>query len=298
MTHFVVLVIGDDVEGQLAPYHEFECTGINDQYVVDVDKTAEARADYEGHKDDPDYPTFRAFLEGWYGAEKICEPGQEPDRNGEHKWGWVKIDEHGEAVQYVDRTNPNKKWDWYSIGGRWSGYFLLRQEAAATAVLGRPGTFGRGYDVDARTTDQAPKREIDFEAMAARARRIANENYDKWLTKDKGRVDAAWLYDIKHTDDAQARWEACSTEAEREAWRASVTADDLETRESYVERRTRRAGITRCIVKDGVWMERGQAGWFGIFNDVMSEDEWDRRYWDLIESLPDDTTLTIVDCHI
>ena len=90
MTHFVVLVIGDDVEGQLAPYHEFECTGINDQYVIDLDKTAEALAEYEQHKDDPDYPTFRAFLEGWYGAEHVVGPGQEPDRDGEHKYGWVR----------------------------------------------------------------------------------------------------------------------------------------------------------------------------------------------------------------
>ena len=38
MSHFSVMVIGGNVEEQLQPYHEFECTGINDQYVVDVDK--------------------------------------------------------------------------------------------------------------------------------------------------------------------------------------------------------------------------------------------------------------------
>jgi hypothetical protein len=39
MSHFTTLVIGDDVESALAPYHEYECTGVNDQYVVDVDMT-------------------------------------------------------------------------------------------------------------------------------------------------------------------------------------------------------------------------------------------------------------------
>ena len=48
MSHFTVLVIGDKVEEQLAPYHEFECTGYNDEYVQDIDITEEAKKEYEG----------------------------------------------------------------------------------------------------------------------------------------------------------------------------------------------------------------------------------------------------------
>lgn len=46
MSHFSVLVVGDNVEVQLAPYHEFECTGRDDQYVQEIDETEEARAEY------------------------------------------------------------------------------------------------------------------------------------------------------------------------------------------------------------------------------------------------------------
>jgi len=49
MSHFAVLVVGENVDEQLAPYHEFESTGENDQYVVDVDKTEEARLDQSGN---------------------------------------------------------------------------------------------------------------------------------------------------------------------------------------------------------------------------------------------------------
>lgn len=305
MTHFVVLVIGDNVEGQLQPYHEFECTGENDQYVIDVDKTAEARAEYEQHKDDPDYPTFRAFLEGWYGAEHVVYPGLEPDRNGDHKYGYLRVDAGGEAIQYIDRTNPNRKWDWYSIGGRWSGFFLLRQFSDAAPVLGCAGTFGRGYPIDDRTTDQAKKEEIDFEMMAARARQEAQTNYDQWIAAGADVWRADFEYGIKFRPEIDATWQAFwengrtgPTKKEREAWRAARTPADRESRDDYVGRRTRRAGITRAVVKDGIWMERGRAGWFGMFDDVMLEDEWDRRYWELIESLPGDTMLTVVDCHI
>lgn len=47
MSHFTVLVIGDNPEEQLAPFHEFECTGLDDQYVIDMDETQEYREQYE-----------------------------------------------------------------------------------------------------------------------------------------------------------------------------------------------------------------------------------------------------------
>lgn len=47
MSHFSVMVIGDDVEGQLAPYHEFECTGCDDQYVQEIDEVEDYRQSYE-----------------------------------------------------------------------------------------------------------------------------------------------------------------------------------------------------------------------------------------------------------
>lgn len=51
MSHFSVIVIGPDVEHQLAPYHEFECTGVNDEHVKDVDITEEAREDFAKRTD-------------------------------------------------------------------------------------------------------------------------------------------------------------------------------------------------------------------------------------------------------
>ena len=47
MSHFTVMVIGPDYKGQLQPFHEFECTGEDDQYVQEIDKTDEAREEYQ-----------------------------------------------------------------------------------------------------------------------------------------------------------------------------------------------------------------------------------------------------------
>lgn len=47
MSHFTVMVIGADFEKALAPFHTFECTGTDDEYVVDVDETAEVIQQWE-----------------------------------------------------------------------------------------------------------------------------------------------------------------------------------------------------------------------------------------------------------
>lgn len=46
MSHFTVAVFTNEnksVEELLAPFHEFECTGINDEYVQDVDITEDVK---------------------------------------------------------------------------------------------------------------------------------------------------------------------------------------------------------------------------------------------------------------
>ena len=307
MTHFVVLVIGDDVEGQLAPFHEFECTGVNDQYVIDVDKTSETLAEYERYKDDHDYPTFRAFLEGWYGADKIVEHGQEPDRNGEHKYGWVRVDAAGNAVEYIDRTNPNKKWDWWSVGGRWCDFFLLRE--GESGKRGSVGLMGQARRARVLTEERAMKRvhadvakkgQIDWEGMAAEAMRNAERNYDEFLAKigKSSPGHEAYFFDIQMRPEVKARLDAMSDREQSRAEYQRLTLADFETKDEHAHRCARRAGITRAIVSEGQWVERGEAHWFGVFDEKVDTDEWDRRYWELIGSLDDDVTLTIVDCHI
>lgn len=53
-----------------------------------------------------------------------------------------------------------------------------------------------------------------------------------------------------------------------------------------------------AVVKDGQWYQKGQMGWFGMSTDNISDEEWDARVLELIKDLPDDTMLTVVDCHI
>ena len=50
MSHFTVLVVTDrpeQLEPALQPFHEYECTGIEDQYVEFIDESEEIEQDWE-----------------------------------------------------------------------------------------------------------------------------------------------------------------------------------------------------------------------------------------------------------
>jgi hypothetical protein len=54
---------------------------------------------------------------------------------------------------------------------------------------------------------------------------------------------------------------------------------------------------TWAIVHDGQWIEKTAMGWWGMSAEV-DQTEWDRKHTELIDSLPDDTLLSVYDCHI
>lgn len=130
MSHFATLLIGDNIEAQLAPFHEFECTGINDQYVQDIDETADVQARIDSGE------TLEDAL-GYYGLEnRIIDDESKVEKTGQeckHKWGYAIVKD-GKLIKAVRRTNPNKKWDWYQIGGRYSGRLLLKPQLGQSAA--------------------------------------------------------------------------------------------------------------------------------------------------------------------
>jgi hypothetical protein len=203
MSHFSVLVIRhpeQDLAALLQPFHEFECTGNDDQYVQDVDVTDKARAEYESatssrirdldgklhcpyenqfyryptdeeraeigpiagtgcgkgmswtSKDwgdgrgyqtkikfvpegweevtvmTRDEETFLEWAKGWYGSEPLGH-GEKPGER--HKYGYIQIDRDGEVAKVIKRTNERAKWDWWCVGGRYSGKFAGANKVAA-----------------------------------------------------------------------------------------------------------------------------------------------------------------------
>jgi len=295
MSHFNVIVIGDDLEKQLAPYHEFECTGNDDQYVQDFDITDEVRTEIE----------IRGLKNGleYFGLDKkIVKSENEVDKSGLHKYRYVVI-QNGHIVKAIKRTNPNVKWDWYSIGGRWTGYFSLKP--GVIPVLGTPGVFGN--KPDKHTGDQARLKDIDIEGMRCRAEDEAKADFDYWqkIFIEHGKPES-WTSIRDRISDFDKVHEQYRSQPAIKAYYNSEQAFLMECpvkifgfdRNIYIQKCRDNALTPFAFVKDGKWYERGNMGWFGVVMNQKDRDEWSLQFNQLLENLHPDTLLTIVDCHI
>ena len=125
MSHFVVLVIGKDPEKQLEPYWELDLPTKklgNDPRAVFEVKIVEDRSE----------ETFNQWKEE--------NPGLNKKYNYENATEWLK-EWHGFILKkgsgYGYYHNPNAKWDGFEIGGRWTGYFELKE--GKSGIVGTPG---------------------------------------------------------------------------------------------------------------------------------------------------------------
>lgn len=361
MSHFTVAVIGDNPEDQLAPFHDFECTGLNDQYVKDIDITEEARevydydtssmvvsldgsenmskyddrcyrratdeemdklgnncygfgcsnglayqrvypengADYVAVNFIPDgweekelptseLKTFAEFVSDYYGNE-VVPFGDEPDIDDTHQYGYVSVDCDGKVTKVIQRTNPSKKWDWYVLGGRYSDRLILK---------------------DGTTADQAVKSDIDFRAMSDEAANKKANYYDKIWKVIKDTPDLELFEDVHErlpVDEArkfyhdQPRKKALNEAAKTDGdlrWVSDLEDFQKLTRDEFIQNARDTSFSSFAVLFDGEWKERGEMGWWGCVSNEKDTDDWQEEFNKYIASIPDDTLISIYDCHI
>lgn len=345
MSHFAVLVIGPDVEGQLAPYQENNMGDCPREFMEFEDHEDEWRKDYEEgtqerivmpdkrlllpwdsefkQKDPKDplgilattkppdeyekrqvpnkelYPTFEAYVEEWHGQkERDAETG--------HYGYW---------------HNPNTKWDWWEIGGRWSGFFKMKP--------GKKGLKGGRYNIasefkESEKADVARKGDIDWAEMRREAAEDAGRDWDfineiikdlpvakSWeeVLEDFGLNEKESRKDAKNHEKtlakarefywAQERVKACRSEKVMEVLGFLDGVEKFQvSREEFCKRASERVGVPFAVVANGKWFEKGRMGWWGITTDEKDTETWNSMFHLMINDLNDDTILTVVDCHI
>ncbi len=317
MSHFTVLVIGKDVEKQLEPYAEQD---FDSKYGVFESKEEEYRTEYEN--DTMEAVAFDGQIFSIYDSQFSNYSGLSNERKypanavlktvpmkevyatfEDYLVGWHGV--HGpdeETGQYGYWTNPNAQWDWYVIGGRWTGYF--KPKLGSAGALGQSGTFDNkpleGW------VDQINYGDVDFDGMKAHEAKEAHALYDKIEGILKGREIPSWeKIRESHPDDIQAARDEYHAHPVMKDFRAAEFHyfGDMEEefgggREAYVRKCTNRTAVPYAVLKDGKWYQKGEMGWFGMSSDNMTQEEWNDEFWKLLESLDDDTLLTLVDCHI
>lgn len=307
MSHFTVLVVGKNYKEQLDPFHEFECTGHNDEFVQDIDDTESYRNGYNNWSE-KEKKSFLEYIKDYSGRNELPY-GEAPDIEGEHKYGYIVLDEKGGVVKTVDRTNPNKKWDWYELGGRWTGFFKLK--AGSLGVLGKQAWCAE--PAESGWVDQARKGDIDFEGMRSAAEDKARKYYQK-IAKLLGGIpelqfkwkdlvkDESMTIDEKRKKYHNQPAMLLLQEVRRHSEDEDLIWVDLETlqctEDEYAKRARENAVSTFAVLMDGKWYEQGHMGWWGHVIDEKDSHAWNAEFNKLIDSIPDDTVLSVVDCHI
>lgn len=182
--------------------------------------------------------------------------------------------------------NPSSKWDWYQIGGRWYGNFVLKDEVSMLKPRqGEPSYHWKpeavAEAIATKRVDQARFNEIDWEKTCA----LSDE-------KLKG-INDLWNWIEGKITDEEAR--------ERHVlifYKKKYYLDRYGTREEYIRRESLFTTYA-VITEDGVWHGKGEMGWWGMSSDTDNEAaSFENGFWDrFLKNLTPDAMLTMVDCH-
>ena len=290
MSHFTVLVIGEDWEKQLAKFQENNMEDCPEEYLKFFEPEENYLEEYETGNSEgvlfkEKYETFDDFMKDWTGYSKDPKSGE-----------------------YGYWENPNAQWDWYSVGGRWTGFFKLKSEAFESKEynIGVSGVSGNlpkeGW------ADQTYKKNIDFEGMRKDAKIEAGEYYNKIARVCGGKIpklEYIWEEVLKMKDmSIEEKRELYHKQKSVLEFRKAIKdvdmwadlADFQISREKYMQNAKDGAILTFAVLMNEEWYERGEMGWWAIV--VNEKDNWKEEYSKLLGSINDNELLTVVDCHI
>lgn len=255
MSHFTTMVIthkGEDPEELLAPFvEEVESDSRYAEFDVEVKKedfATKAKEIVAGlKKDDESLPKYKKLLE----EEKYTEIFEDWFGGAQHHGNWGYW------------CNPNAKWDWYVLGGRWTGY--LKPIKGATGELGESGVFdnkpNKGY------FDQMLFKDIDWQGMIK----------DSLVKAEKWWKEAEKL----NESDKSIRFDI---------------GKDV-SHDQYINR-FKNVAPHAIITADGEWHESGRMGWWGMVSDKKDEDKWAEEVAQVLKECKPDDTISIYDLHI
>lgn len=244
MSHFAVIVVGPDIDYQLEPYKEEVEPG--SEWAEFHDNTEEAQEKYRKLKKTElkEYPTFESFCQHYLGYTE--EDGA---------WGYW--------------SNPQAKWDWYTVGGRWHGFFWAKKGALSGKSGERSWTNAK-EQFDPRQCDSIIKKDIDLEAMREFDRGQWQLNYIEAMKMDNP-GSREFIYGVKPD----------------------------ETLEQFMARREEsHPCATFAVLWRGEWIEKGSMGWWGMVSDEKEPKAWNEQFEALWAKIPNNARLTVVDCHI
>lgn len=153
--------------------------------------------------------------------------------------------------------------------------------------------------------DQCLKKDIDIDGMRLEAVEKASKKYDLAMSVINGEEFESWdsvRNRIKSIDEARdfynnqpviLRWN------KTEEFRFFTNPSEFSiSKDEYLKIASNNALVTFAFVKDSKWYEKGEMGWWACVSNEKDENEWMQQFNNEFESLPDETLISIYDCHI
>lgn len=326
MSHYTVLVIGEEPEELLAPYdenikvEEYEVEEVSDEEKMRFLEYYAEKESVKNTKKGQSHVNINISLDDF--PKMYRKYGT--DWNG-NRW---RVNFEGVWKEY-STYNPDSKWDWYQLGGRWAGMLLIKDDPLrCTRYKDKHPNFSWGWSEDDKAdvlesglwVDQARKEDVDWEGMAKHHILKANERYDEYEKlaeepiEDRFRQERGkWWDDDKYPNDRHPS-SPQKDYADKETmlldmWRVKCAqnagvigifeADSIPEREKYT---TSAANFATYAVlgKEFGWEEPGPMGWWGMSGASDEEkEEFEQSFWEkYIEPLDGNTLLSVYDCHI
>lgn len=217
------------------------------------------------------YATFEQFMTSWHGtAERDPKTG---------KYGYWE--------------NPNRKWDFWTLGGRWSGH--LRIKEGVEPIRGAKSWTNEKEIDDPHTADAAYKEDIDFEGLEL----LTEGRIDEFWKDLQGCIEAHKAGDERKAEDFNVRIALgdMGIVTGREpmiTYVNGLTLEDLKTK--Y---RPHFEWGTYAYLDENGWREPGKMGWWGCSSATPETPvQQQASFAEWLKSKPEGTLFAVVDCHI
>ncbi len=312
MSHFTVMVIWDNSEEQLAPFDEWLEVP---KEISKEELIQESKDEINGYKNG----TYAEYLKDKKAYSEGCKQEHLDYLEKEFplKLKWTDEEHYKNAIRYyeepqinedgsvTDNYNPDSKWDWYQLWGRWAGTLKLKdwidrnkypnlnfswwwEEEDKKKLLGE------------KRVDQALLKDIDFDWMKKDAKIKAKERYKKFIAElDGEEFPPLWRdfrENFKNMDEAREEYNKIP-------WVKKLNSywdfeEFLKDEKQYIKDAWNNCFSTFAVLKDWKWYERGNMWWWAMVKDEKDEKVWDKEFNKLVKDLPEDTLISIYDCHI
>jgi hypothetical protein len=295
MSHFAVLVIGDNIDEQLEKFDENLDTPryvkyTKEQLIAEKKKEiedyknstyAEYLADPEAYEAECKNPNHVEYLKNDF--PKKLEMTDEQIYIEAVKW--YEADEIGPDGEVYSSYNPNSKWDWYEIGGRYAGRLILKEGVEKE----EEPNFSWGWD--AKATEEVLKEPRVDTAL------VGNIDWTKMHLVQSKYDDAIRFWEMK-IEGAKPETEEEKEQLTWDWYKPEFYTERYKNKETFAKSRS--SFTMWAIVKDGEWFEKGSMGFWAMSNETDDEAlDWEMNMYDrFIKDLPADTRITVVDCHI